>query len=717
MLDWLDTFHTSYYPILEAVLSTESNPTAHGLYWDIVQSLVLRAKLREVVKLFSVSDFKYAASATDDGNKSPGYSGAQLQAAQGAIHRAQQLLNSCPGSRTANWKVDDAEWASYRQRVATELDDLALALNGSLGNEDAFEAENFGVKKSDRRFLSRSLRNATASLPVTVYENLRTTYRIILGSTQDIMAQSQDWLEATTALTIWWDGVADDGVAAWTMSVNQEYGGIIAQNPFLPRLRSSLLYATDPEMAEAFPIDSTSLTDLGLAAIFQGDLEAVLLVTQTMSLSITSALAEIGTAAGWLWPKNKTLPAGLDEEDLMVLSFGAGSDKISKDDVLSRYARALFQKEDWKQVGDTHIEGWEIALSVASRLTDQALSKTMIGNFIDSIELENQQKMDRLVSICGALGLDEEGRKVSQKFADHLINTANSYGLALVYYARSHSTSRVRKVIDLLNSYCLVQSKAYPNEAEMDAELKAMIESPKMAFQSLGSVDPEAAEMLKFYFTGYACLRKFYRFRDEDTTASPRPMARRRLAAKTLIAAINSAADSIYGGLYDSGRQSAIQVDGLLPLLGEATVFLTRDQEACCFSVEQMYALLAAIEDLQTISSRVYDATEDCLQATLRNFHGSFPPSPTAMLKKSVSSGTNTNFSFSMMGSEMLTKSGESSGGKSDGSMFLVGNATVERRWDWRAHFKKKGATGADVLRYLRRHIAKDLALAELQVS
>jgi hypothetical protein len=33
---------------------------------------------------------------------------------------------------------------------------------------------------------------------------------------------------------------------------------------------------------------------------------------------------------------------------------------------------------------------------------------------------------------------------------------------------------------------------------------------------------------------------------------------------------IGSAADNIYGGLYDPDRDSAVQVDGLLALLGEA---------------------------------------------------------------------------------------------------------------------------------------------------
>jgi hypothetical protein len=246
------------------------------------------------------------------------------------------------------------------------------------------------------------------------------------------------------------------------------------------------------------------------------------------------------------------------------------------------------------------------------------------------------------------------------------------------------------------------------------------VASPKAALAGLVDVDPEAADMLQFYLVGYACIRRFYNLRDEEVAAAAnkkpinRPIARRRLTAKALVAAINSAADSIYGGLYDAERRSVIQVDGLLTLLGEATAFLASTDRKPVLTTTQLYALLAAIEDLQTVNTRVYDATEECLQAALRQYHGSRPPSPHAMLKKSMSSGTNSNFSFSMMGSEMLAGSGTSVGGKSVGSAVLVGKDDTKRGWDWRTQFKDKSSTGADVLRYLRIGIAKELSIAEL---
>jgi hypothetical protein len=55
-----------------------------------------------------------------------------------------------------------------------------------------------------------------------------------------------------------------------------------------------------------------------------------------------------------------------------------------------------------------------------------------------------------------------------------------------------------------------------------------------------------------------------------------RPMIRRLAAANSLMVIIASAASSIRGGLYDPEVETVVQVDVLLPLLGEALVFVNR---------------------------------------------------------------------------------------------------------------------------------------------
>jgi hypothetical protein len=167
------------------------------------------------------------------------------------------------------------------------------------------------------------------------------------------------------------------------------------------------------------------------------------------------------------------------------------------------------------------------------------------------------------------------------------VSKSENYGLVLVCYARAHSRRKVKSVVDLLISYSLVQSRAYPAFGDLDADLRSLTADPKAYLSGLAGVDEEAAGLLQFYFSGYATLRRFYEIRDEAVALKDgqrphfKPLARRRAAAQALVAVIGSAADSIYGGLYDPERDSAVQVDGLLALLAEALAFVDRKLLTC----------------------------------------------------------------------------------------------------------------------------------------
>lgn len=279
---------------------------------------------------------------------------------------------------------------------------------------------------------------------------------------------------------------------------------------------------------------------------------------------------------------------------------------------------------------------------------------------------------------------------------------------------------------------------------------------PRTLLSNVHATTPYGAGILQFHISGYATLKKFYDLRDRDSEEARklRPLARRREAAKCLVAVINSAADSIYGGLYDASRRSAIEVDGLLTLFGEATALFSSSagggngrndgkRQPRVFTIPQLYDLLAAIEDLATVSERVFAACEECLQATLRSYRGSKPPSPHAMLKKSVSNGLSnaSNFNFSLIGSEMVGsgnagKSAENSSGvlvrkESDGGNSSAGDVEgmemeveVERGWDWRELFTAGGGakdqnsfsfSGREVLDRLRVMVINELADAEVE--
>lgn len=140
----------------------------------------------------------------------------------------------------------------------------------------------------------------------------------------------------------------------------------------------------------------------------------------------------------------------------------------------------------------------------------------------------------------------------------------------------------MKDVLDLLVSLSVVQSVAFPPLSSLDHNLKALISWPKESLDQLAELDEEAAAILHTYLTGYATLRNFYDLRDEEVhqneggMPNSTPAARKKAAVAALLAVINSAADSIHGGLYDENRGSVVQVDGLLALLGEALVFVDR---------------------------------------------------------------------------------------------------------------------------------------------
>ena len=123
---------------------------------------------------------------------------------------------------------------------------------------------------------------------------------------------------------------------------------------------------------------------------------------------------------------------------------------------------------------------------------------------------------------------------------------------------------------------------AFPPVASLDGRLKGLISQPAISLGVVAYHDQKAAGILHLYLTGYATLRKFYDFRDQEQHVKDgekpqlRPLARKRAAAAALIAVVSSAADNIVGGLYDESRDAVVHVDVLLALLGEAMVFVNR---------------------------------------------------------------------------------------------------------------------------------------------
>lgn len=267
---------------------------------------------------------------------------------------------------------------------------------------------------------------------------------------------------------------------------------------------------------------------------------------------------------------------------------------------------------------------------------------------------------------------------------------------------------------------------AYPPLDELDESLSSLITSPKQALTKLANTDSEAASLLSNHLSGYATIRKYYDLRDEEVLLkngqkpAHRPMARKRAAANSLMVIIASAASSIRGGLYDPEIETVVPVDVLLPLLGEALIFVNQPKRT--LTLRHLYDLLAAVEDLDTAPSMIRAQCEEVLNTTLLSAHdaNSSPqiPNPHNFLTKSTSNVTTASSQYSIIGSADF---GSTDGQSAEGSTVLVKGGHVDdskRGWDWRKGFPQ-GAKSDDIIAVLRVGVAREIgrAFAEGEVT
>lgn len=118
------------------------------------------------------------------------------------------------------------------------------------------------------------------------------------------------------------------------------------------------------------------------------------------------------------------------------------------------------------------------------------------------------------------------------------------------------------------------------------------------------------------------------------------------------------------------------------------------------------------MEDLESVTSRIYDQCDNCFRSTMAAYHSQTVPTSPQKLLKAMSS-MNSASSFSLLGSSMsdLQNSGDIGGGKE-----VAKDKVEERGWDWRKGLSRD-AKGKDVLRILRRMLAKHIARHCIQVA
>lgn len=289
------------------------------------------------------------------------------------------------------------------------------------------------------------------------------------------------------------------------------------------------------------------------------------------------------------------------------------------------------------------------------------------------------------------------------------------------YFALAHRPNKVREVMNLLISYSLIQSTAYPPTNELDDHLHRLLTDRQQTLENFAKQDIEAAELLGKMLSGYASLRQFYEIRDSGDTnpllSNVSPTNRRRQAAAALISVIASSDDNIRGGLYDASRDGIVSEDFLLALLGEATVFVTNPDNthvhhgrttSPVITLEQIDVILKAIEDLQAVGERVYSACDEFLGLVIASAPGGTTKGSTpADLLRSMSGSGSGSFEL-LKGSSMVASQLQKS--LSGGNNAALGKINVPPRgWDWRSGMSAK-TKGEDVMQRLRLGLAKDLA-------
>lgn len=446
LLEWLSENHASQTKDLQALKYVEPNPTASTNFWDIIIASVLRGRMNDAAEVLRSADFNYARSALEDVLPQSGYRGAQLQNIQHCVNTAVQILESCPSIQSDDWDVTGHEWSQYRKRILSAVTDLEVFAEGEERDqstipapEPRFQAVNFGVSTFNQGVnqnavsFAQSARMAESRVPWSIYQSLRSIYRIILGDPSAIRSKSQDWVEATLTLTAWWDGEDDDGGLDFGEGGSDQFQDFLRsrgpkphvravdrnmRDAYRNRLAQALSHVTTDasESADSRPNTMNSV-EVGLASVFEGNVQGVLELMQTQSLCVAAATAEIASQGGWFesGASQKSMP-DLSENDLMVLSYGQptkSSPQLRKDDILRSYAFGLYDRPVIADENGSR-EGWELALEVLNRFDDPHEMKKAVSEIVDKLPLETSDQLDKLVVLCSELGLDEQGRRVSE---------------------------------------------------------------------------------------------------------------------------------------------------------------------------------------------------------------------------------------------------------------------------------------------------------------
>lgn len=427
LLDWLSEYHNPFPDDFTDIHLHEPSPSNHDRYWDAVYSSCLHGNFKNVIRLLRDGGFEYAITALDDGADEEGYHGKQLQNTNAVVKRCAQLLETCPAVKYDDWDVKGVDWSLFRSRVRQALADLESLAEGE--SQDVISRENIFAQSARSSKggmdLSTASRRAESKVPWAVYESLRTVYGLLRGGLDEIMLASQDWLEASIFLTVWWDGedASHDATRLRKSGAGQtRQADVSPSTAYRARLADAFASVTDEPEDAVFAVDTQDTVLVGLASIMEDDVEGAIGILRTLSAPVSTAVVEVAASGGWLplaRPRSKQFMQAFSSEDLMVLSHGPGQRApvgvINRDDVLSEYADVLAEKPTFRgSDGRVERDGWEVACAVLGRLDNADDGQTKVAELLDRVRLDTEQSVDKVLALCNGLEMGDQGRRLAE---------------------------------------------------------------------------------------------------------------------------------------------------------------------------------------------------------------------------------------------------------------------------------------------------------------
>jgi hypothetical protein len=419
LLEWMDEYHEPYPQQLEEIQLHRPSPANHHLFWDTILNGLLRGKVLAVVNMMKDAGWKYARSDMDDvrvQSSQAGYSGVALANVEKVIGAAIQVLSQCPAIH-GDWNIRSPDWTLFRLRISQALEDLKGFAEGRDSNHNesvGFETSNYG--KSSRANLSESYsqtaRKAESRVPWHIYQRLVTLYSLVMGETDAIIENAQDWCEATVGLLVWWD----EGKNERRLSLSRSRSGRdLDVDAYVRKLRKAFTSATSG--STDFQVNTLDPVEVGLASLLEGDNEAVVGFLRAWSGPVSSAVAEVASLAGWLphaESQNLINMGSLDQEDLDLLGINSSPSKADgvKDQTLIVYARSLAERGTLSSRGISR-EGWELAIAVLGRLDSTARSEEMVGNFLQEFDLDSSATVDKLWILLNDVGMTQHAENIA----------------------------------------------------------------------------------------------------------------------------------------------------------------------------------------------------------------------------------------------------------------------------------------------------------------